>query len=443
MKKKINMKLLQIVALAIAATMVLVVAVFYNLFKNQVLSDLEISTDIIEEYIRDNPKRFYNLAELNLEKLRITIINANGLVEYDSEYDNDSMENHNGRPEIMQARKDGEAKSVRHSVTMGKTSFYYAKILENGNILRTCREAESIWYMARRALLYVAGLLIMIFLVCIVATHYLTKGLVKPIEEIAKNMDNIEKIPIYKELAPFVNTIQSQHEDILKNAKMRQEFTANVSHELKTPLTSISGYAELIENGMATEKDIARFAHEIHHNATRLLNQINDIIHLSELDVADKQLQTEPVNLYQIAENCVEMIQVNARKHNVSINFDGIPSLVMGDRGLLEEVVYNLCDNAIRYNNIGGSVNVTVKPKNDKVIFTVEDTGIGIPKKYQERIFERFYRVDKSRSQSTGGTGLGLAIVKHIVVQHNGDMKLESEKGKGTKIQIIFEKKEW
>ena len=182
---------------------------------------------------------------------------------------------------------------------------------------------------------------------------------------------------------------------------MRQEFTANVSHELKTPLTSISGYAELIENGMATEKDIARFAHEIHHNATRLLNQINDIIHLSELDVADKQLQTEPVNLYQIAENCVEMIQVNARKHDVSINFDGIPSLVMGDRGLLEEVVYNLCDNAIRYNNNGGSVNVTVKPKNDKVVFTVEDTGIGIPKKYQERIFERFYRVDKRDRKST------------------------------------------
>lgn len=443
MKKKINIKLLQIVALAIATTMALVVAVFYNLFKSQIFSDLEISTDIIEEFIRDNPENFHKLIELDLENLRVTIINTDGLVEYDSEYDNDSMENHNNRPEIIQARKKGEANSVRHSVTMGKDSFYYAKVLENASILRTCREADSIWNMAKRALLYVMGLLILIYLVCVIVTHYLTKSLVKPIEEIAKNMDNIDKIPIYKELAPFVNTIQSQHEDILKNAKMRQEFTANVSHELKTPLTSISGYAELIENGMATEKDITRFAHEIHHNATRLLNQINDIIHLSELDVADEQLQAEPVNLYQIAQNCVEMIQVNAKKHDVSIRFDGIPSLVMGNRGLLEEVVYNLCDNAIRYNNRGGSVDVTVKPKEDKVILTVEDTGIGIPKKYQERIFERFYRVDKSRSQSTGGTGLGLAIVKHIVVQHNGDMKLESEKGKGTKIWIIFEKKEW
>lgn len=441
MKKKINLQLLEIAALAIVSTMALVVVVFYNLFTNQVMDDLKSYSLLLKnvsgdmDFLKDN--------EWNLGNLRITIIGQDGTVEFDSDYKSDTMDNHGDRPEVVRAKVYGEGKSIRRSDTMDKTSFYYARVLEDGRIIRVGKEAGSVFYLVKNAIPFIACLILLLFAVCILVAHYLTKSLVKPIEEIAANMDNIDKIPVYKELVPFVNTIQSQHQDILKSAMMRQEFTANVSHELKTPLTSISGYAELIENGMATEEDTVRFAAEIHHNATRLLNQINDIIHLSQLDASENTLTLEPVNIYRISQTCVDMLQVNGEKHQVSLFFDGIPCLIMGDKGMVEELLYNLCDNAIRYNNRGGIVNVTVRPKEDKVVLTVEDTGIGISKEDQERIFERYYRVDKSRSQSTGGTGLGLAIVKHIVAQLGGEIILESEKGKGTKIQIIFKKREW
>ena len=244
---------------------------------------------------------------------------------------------------------------------------------------------------------------------------------------------------------PFLNTIQQQHEDIMKSAKIRQEFTANVSHELKTPLTSISGYSELIENGMASAGDVQRFAGEIHKNAQRLLTLINDILRLSELDDSERPVAAtfETVDLYDIAKNCVNMLALNAEKHQVHVEMLGTSCLMDGNKQMLEELIYNLCDNAIRYNNQGGSVQVSIQEINEtsQVELIVKDTGIGIPKEHQSRIFERFYRVDKSRSKSTGGTGLGLAIVKHIVSQHQAEIRLESETGIGTTIRIVFHKK--
>ena len=280
---------------------------------------------------------------------------------------------------------------------------------------------------------------VLIFMLSFLLSSRATKSLIAPIEHLAEHLDEYESIPVYKELSPFVNTIRKQHEDIMKNAKMRQEFTANVSHELKTPLTAISGYAELIEHGMVDSKDISRFAGEIHRSATRLLLMINDIIRLSELDVMETaSLDFDRVPLYQLAENCVSMLEVSAKKHQVTLEIKGAPCYIAGNKEMVEETLYNLCDNAIRYNNAGGSVIVKAEPLGDKVRLCVEDTGIGISKEHQERIFERFYRVDKSRSKATGGTGLGLAIVKHIVAQHNAELSLESEKGKGTKITILF-----
>ena len=227
----------------------------------------------------------------------------------------------------------------------------------------------------------------------------------------------------------------------MKNAQMRQDFTANVSHELKTPLTSISGYAELIEHHMASAQDVPRFAGEIHRSANRLLSMINDIIRLSELDVMETEdMVFERVPLYVLAESCVDMLQLKAEKHNVTLKLKGTTCYVAGNREMVEEILYNLCDNAIRYNNPGGSVTVTAEPKGEKVMLQVADTGIGISKEHQQRVFERFYRVDKSRSKATGGTGLGLAIVKHMVAQHHAELTLESEEGKGTTITILFEK---
>lgn len=211
-----------------------------------------------------------------------------------------------------------------------------------------------------------------------------------------------------------------------------------ISHELKTPLTSISGYAELIENGMASEADVQHFAGEIHKNAKRLLTLINDIIKLSELDAIENSIYFETVNLYTMAETCVNMLQINAEKHQVTIEFHGEPCTITANKDMIEELLYNLCDNAIRYNVPGGNVKVYVGEENGRPFFCVKDTGIGIPKEHRERIFERFYRVDKSRSKSTGGTGLGLAIVKHVVAKHDAKIELNSEVGKGTEIKILF-----
>jgi len=224
----------------------------------------------------------------------------------------------------------------------------------------------------------------------------------------------------------------------MKGARMRQDFTANVSHELKTPLTVISGYSELMENGMATPEDVTRFSHEIHKNATRLLTLINDILRLSELDTGNSGPDFEKINLYESARVCVSMLSLNAEKHDVSLSIEGNPCYVYAGKQMIEELLYNLTDNAIRYNEPGGTVVVEVKEEGDKVVLTVKDTGIGIPKEHCNRIFERFYRVDKSRSKQTGGTGLGLAIVKHVVEQIGATISLQSEVGQGTEIQVEF-----
>ena len=248
-------------------------------------------------------------------------------------------------------------------------------------------------------------------------------------------------MPEYKELIPFVGALKEQREDILRSATMRQEFTANVSHELKTPLTAISGYAELIENGMVKGDDSVRFAGEIRKNSTRLLSLINDIINLSELDDGVK-LNLERMDLYEAAKNCVKNLEIAAAKNNVKLMLLGTSAYINADRAMMDEVLYNLCDNAIRYNNKdkGGNVIVDVSNTLDgKVKLTVKDDGIGIGKEHQERIFERFYRVDKSRSRESGGTGLGLAIVKHILTSHGAQLELESELGKGTCITVTFE----
>lgn len=227
-------------------------------------------------------------------------------------------------------------------------------------------------------------------------------------------------------------------DDMLENSKQRQEFTANVTHELKTPLTSISGYAELIENGMASEADITRFAQGIHANANRLIILINDIIRLSELDSAEDEIEVEKLDLYAMASTCVEMLEPSAEKHRVTIALSGENCIIRANKMMIEELLYNLCDNAIRYNNVNGCVTVNVCNAEEYVVLEVKDTGIGIPKEHQERIFERFYRVDKSRSKSTGGTGLGLAIVKHIIVKHRARLEVDSEVGKGTVMRVLF-----
>lgn len=440
MKKKINIRFIMIAALAIVVTALSAMLVYYNILKEQVFGDLKAYAHVIELLNIDDlaagiEKDPYNPID---DDLRITLIGTDGEVLYESLLNKDEMDNHYERPEIIEAREKGEGKAVRYSATSGTHTFYYAERLQNGNVLRIGRDSVSVNRIMVNTLVIVLVIALCILFVCMGISHYLTKKLVEPIEKLATNIMLVDENNVYEEIRPFVNTIKEQHINIINNAQLRQEFTANVSHELKTPLTAISGYAELIGNGMTGKEDTIRFSNEIHSNANRLLSLINDIIKLSELDEADHQMEMEKIDLYERAENCVQMMQVTAEKQGIRLTLQGESAMVMANKGLMDEVFYNLCSNAIRYNKPGGSVTVTVGTKEERPFLSVADTGIGIPKECQERVFERFYRVDKSRSKSTGGTGLGLAIVKHIVAQHNAALCLDSELGKGTTIEIVF-----
>lgn len=232
--------------------------------------------------------------------------------------------------------------------------------------------------------------------------------------------------------------------------RIKQEFTANVSHELKTPLTSISGYAEMIENGMATGDDVSLFAGRIRRESARMLNLISDIIKLSKLDSETPSEDPGTVELLSVCRECVDMLDISAKRHEVTISLEGDECSLKGSAPELTELVYNLIDNSIRYNHSGGKVDVKLiadpgkdggKYSGASALLSVADTGIGIPEEHLSRIFERFYRVDKSRSKETGGTGLGLAIVKHVAERHNAKLEVESEPGRGTVIKVIFYKK--
>lgn len=439
MKKKINLQFMFISAVGILLTFCLSTVIFYELFKSEVVDELKTYADVIKE-TQSYDQILQGEYDPDVDDLRITMIKKDGKVFYDSFADAKKMENHANRQEVRQALKHGNGKAIRTSDTLDKNTFYYAVRLDDGIILRVAKESRSIWSVFIKV---TPAILILIFVILAISkmlSDVLTKSLLLPIEQMSENLDHLEDITTYKELMPFINTIQEQHKNILMNAKMRQEFTANVSHELKTPLTAISGYSELIQNGMTNEEETIRFAGEIHKSAKRLLTLINDTIRLSQLDTSEQKVIYEAIDLYKIAEDCVNMLKFSAENHGITISIHGTNAYLEGNKEMLEEVVYNLCDNAIRYNNEGGKVDVTVKPVKGKIYLCVEDNGIGISKEHQERIFERFYRVDKSRSKSTGGTGLGLAIVKHIIQQHGAHMELTSEKGKGTKIEIEFSK---
>lgn len=439
MKRKINIRIISLALLAILSTMLFVTITFSNMFKQQMMKDLQLYTEFLAKY-ETSEELFAMAVDLKEEGLRITLLSGDGTVLLDGEADVSLMENHANRPEIQAAVKNGEGQAIRISETLGRNTYYYAMQTEEGKILRVSTEAKnllSFFVMLAPSLILIV---VVLFVMAFIVAHFLSKSLIRPIEQLAENMESNEEIAHYEELEPFVKMIREQHADILKSAKMRQEFTANVTHELKTPLTSISGYAELIENGMASEADVTRFAQGIRTNANRLLILINDIIRLSELDSVEEEVPMEKINLYEMASTCVEMLEPNAEKHGVTILLTGEDVYISGNKMMMEELLYNLCDNAIRYNNTNGSVTVDVCIHEKKPVLTVSDTGIGIPKEHQERIFERFYRVDKSRSKSTGGTGLGLAIVKHIIAKHHAILEVESEVGRGTTMRVIFNK---
>ena len=427
------------ITVAILATTLLLSWVNYEMFKGRVMDDLEAYGRMFAVEMNGEAETQSALHSLE-EDIRVTLVHADGTVYYDNFADPNAMDNHADRPEIRQALENGSGSDIRNSSTVDQSAFYYAVRLKNGDVMRLAQEASNIWSVYFRSMPLIVLLAAGMACVSLYLAHLLTARLVQPIERMTAHLNNVSGVARYPELEPFMDMIEQQHEEILRSANMRVEFTANVSHELKTPLTSISGYAELIESGMAQGEQAKTFAAEIHKSANRLLTLINDIIRLSQMDAPMPDLKFEPVDLAQIAANTFEQLEMSARKADVTLQLDAKPAMVEADRQMMDELLYNLCDNAIRYNVHGGSVKLEVRPVRDKVIVCVQDTGIGISPENQEHVFERFYRVDKSRSKATGGTGLGLAIVKHIAVKHNAQIELESELGRGTKISVIFER---
>ena len=444
MRKKIQRQFMVVTTLAIAATLFLISILCYDLFRAQVFeelktfahvvlytkgNDVEGITEFAEEYSKDE-----------WADIRITLIDRTGVVLIDNKAEAASMTDHSDREEIVEAWENGMGMAVRTSHTIQKSSYYVAVKIDDNFVLRVSTNSNSLYNTCLKAVPLILIVVAVLWLSCMSLANFLTVSIIKPIKEMAEDITNKDAVQSYEELNPIMETIRKQHEDILHSALIRQEFTANVSHELKTPLTSISGYSELIEAGMTKGEDTRRFAAEIHKNANRLLSLINDTLELSKLDTLSGEMQTEQVDLLELAKTCVGMLELNAKKRGVTILVEGTEAYVNGSRQMLEEVVYNLCDNAIRYNKENGYVTVCVENRMDTVVVRVIDTGIGIPKEHQERVFERFYRVDKSRSKSTGGTGLGLAIVKHIVAIHGANLELQSEEHVGSTITITFMK---
>ncbi len=322
--------------------------------------------------------------------------------------------------------------------------FFYScfeKAIDSGVIKASAEQINTIFSITGKFWYLVLAAVLLIVICAVLLSIAITKSIIKPVEELSHHLDNAEDYKTYNELQPFVNALKDHEQYRRALDKQKKQFTENVSHELKTPLTSIAGYAELIETGIAKQEDIKPFASVIRKQAIRLVSLSEDIIQLSQLEEeSDSTIAFSSVDLYDIAKNCVETLEINARLKGVTVTLSGESVYIRANSALIEELICNLCDNAIRYNKENGSVNVDIKDTCDGVCLTVSDTGIGIDDKYKERIFERFFRVDKSRSKETGGTGLGLAIVKHIAQIHSAQLEVTGALGEGTTISVLFPK---
>ena len=482
---------------------------------------------------------------------RVTWIAANGTVLYDSAAPAQLLESHADREEIDQALQTGEAQTSRYSQTLLQRTFYYAKLLEGGTVLRVSCTQNSLPAMILMLLTPFLWVATLVLILCGVLSYRLARQITKPLNAI--NPDNPAPLPSYPELTPLFDKLREQNRTIGKQMnelqlrqreftaitenmregfllvdckmhvlssnhsalevlgrrelkpgcllydaecsqeifdavdtalsgshaellltidetswqvlanpvvasgqvagavvlfmdvtereqreRLRREFSANVSHELKTPLTSISGFAELMKEGLVPPEKIPEFSGDIYKESLRLIGLVNDIIQLSRLDENSTQFQRAPVNLYDLCAQSIERLSPVAARQSVTLALTGEHAEIMGVEQLLKEMIYNLLDNAIKYNVPGGSVTASVRKSAGRTILSVADTGIGIPYAHQPRVFERFYRVDKSHSKEVGGTGLGLSIVRHAAQYHGARLELKSQPGKGTTITVTF-----
>ena len=392
------------------------------------------------------------LENFKSDTYRLTLISEDGEVILDSKANVNDMNNHINRKEIEKAIEIGSGESLRYSDTLLEKTIYIATLLPNQNILRISTNINTIWAMIFELVPTFFLIFVILTICCGFLSNYLAKQIIAPLNKL--NLDNPMENQIYDEVSPLLYRIHKQNKKIkeqmkdlqqkidekIEMQKVKEEFSANVSHELKTPLQSIIGYTELFENNLVKPEDSGKFIGNIKKESLRLVALINDIIHLSELDEIEK-VNFEKVDLAEVISETISLLTSSASKRNVTLHFENKieNGIVQGVPSYIQEIVYNLIDNAIRYNKEGGKVFVSLeKLQNGKLEFSVKDTGIGIPEEYQQRVFERFFRVDKSHSRETGGTGLGLSIVKHAAKIQNAKLTLESQENHGTRIAVEF-----
>lgn len=414
----------------------------YNYFEQQIFNELENEATFIEDFILNHQ---YDEIKNFDTKNRITLIHKNGEVFFDNKVDIQEMENHFTREEILGALQNKQAKVARFSSTMTEKTLYYAKLLSNQDILRISCNQHSVAVLVLGMSQSLLIMFVIAIIICAVIAKFVSKKIVEPLNKI--NLENPEDTNVYQELKPFTHRISEENFEKEQREELRQQFSANVSHELKTPLTSISGFAEILKNGGTDEQTTKDFANTIYEETQRMISLVNDIIKLSKLDEKSISQEKEEINLAELSKEVITPLLPVAEKKNVKIDLEAENQVfINGVRSVIFEMIYNLVENAIKYNKNDGKVIVKVSKisenpssKKQNVVLSVSDTGIGIPKNEQERIFERFYRIDKSRSKESGGTGLGLSIVKHGAKYHNAKVTLSSQEGKGSTFTIYFE----
>lgn len=443
MTKRIFQSICIAAVTVLLASLVLIMGVLYDYFSRVQKEQLSAQADLAARGAADLGMEYFE--GLDLGGCRISWIAADGSVLYDNMGDAGSMENHLDREEVQEAMETGRGESSRYSDTLTEKLSYQARLLPDGTVIRLAASQYTAWVLLMGVLQPLLVVVLLAVLLSLLLAYRLSARLVKPLNEVdlSDPLKNVE----YEELRPLLSRIDSQHrqlkrdrDELEKNEEIRREFTANVSHELKTPLHSISGYAELLAKGMVRPEDVEKFSSKIYSESQRMTSLVEDIIELSHLDTGAGDMKREDVDLYLIARTAADSLSMAAKEAGVELKVSGESARVYGVPQLLYGICYNLCDNGIKYNREKGRVEISVRNLEGEVELKVSDTGIGIPEESRERIFERFYRVDKSRSKAVGGTGLGLSIVKHAALVHRATIDIDSEPGSGTSFTLHFPK---
>lgn len=422
MTRRIFNSIFIVAIIVFLAALTLTMGALYSYFSSEHQLQIRTQTQMVAKGVSDEGEVY--LDGLDAGGYRVTWIDSEGDVIYDNESNPEKMGNHSNREEVREAFAKGYGASDRMSKTLTEKQVYSAQKLPDGTVIRLAGAHYTIWTLLREILIPLILIILAAAGLAIFMASRLSKKIIEPISE--AGIHTAVKSKGYEELKPLLE----------ESEQMRREFTANVSHEMKTPLQSISGYAELLKNGVVKSDKVEEFSGRIYAESQRMINLVEDVLELSHLDEGATEMKKVRLDLFDEAQKVCDQLMQEAEAADVTLKLTGESTVIEGYPQLAYLIVHNLCENGIKYNVPGGTVEIDVQKQSGTAVLTVKDTGVGIPQDQQERVFERFYRVDKSRSKEVGGTGLGLSIVKHAVKMHGGEISLTSAPGKGTTVTV-------